>query len=63
VDADELPGAVRPSGTYTVEGETVKVTLVLERDGQVVATVPVEGSKGDLAGLVGGMTAAIAGAL
>jgi hypothetical protein len=52
VDADELPGAFQPKGTYTVEGEKVKVRLALWRDGQKVTTFEVEGAKDDLAGLV-----------
>jgi len=53
VDEDELPGAIRPSGTYTVEGERVQVTLVLRRDNQKIATLPlVEGTKNDVAGLI-----------
>ena len=53
VDEDELPGAIRPSGTYTVAGDRVRVTMVLRRDGQKIATLPViEGSKNDVAGLI-----------
>ncbi|MGH9881171.1 MAG: hypothetical protein ACRD6N_07015, partial [Pyrinomonadaceae bacterium] len=53
VDEDELPGAIRPSGTYTVEGERVRVTMVLRRDDQRIATLPlVEGTKNDVAGLI-----------
>ncbi len=53
VDEDELPGAIRPSGTYSVAGERVRVTMVLRRDDQRIATLPlVEGTKNDLAGLI-----------
>ncbi len=48
VDADELPGAVRPSGTYLVEGKRVAVRLTLKRDGQKIAIVEVRGTKDDL---------------
>lgn len=44
VDADEMPSAVRPSGTYTVEGNRVKVKLVLSRDGQKLTHLEIEGS-------------------
>ncbi len=52
VDAEELPGAIQPKGTYTVDGNTVTVRLVLWRDGEKAATVPVEGTKDRLAKLV-----------
>jgi WD40 repeat protein len=63
VDADELPGAIRPSGTYTVEGEKIKANVFLIKDGQRVANFQVEGLKNDPAGLavkiVEGITEAI----
>lgn len=63
VDADELPGAIRPSGTYIVDGEKIKANLVLIKDGQSVANFQVEGLKNDPAGLavkiVEGITEAI----
>jgi hypothetical protein len=46
VDADELPGAVRPSGTYTVQGDKILVRLVLRRDGMEVARLQVDGADG-----------------
>jgi hypothetical protein len=36
VDADEMPGAIRPSGTYTVMGEKMLVFLVVRRDGKTM---------------------------
>jgi hypothetical protein len=39
VDADEMPGVVRPTGTYTVKGAQVHVKLTLKRDTQKIATV------------------------
>jgi hypothetical protein len=36
VEADELPGSIRPSGTYAVEGKALTVTLVLSRDGRAM---------------------------
>lgn len=32
VDEEEMPGAIRPSGTYTIEGKQVTMKLVLTRD-------------------------------
>jgi WD40 repeat protein len=63
VDADELPGAVRPTGTYVAEGKQVRVKLTLKRDGQKIATVEVEGTKDDLAGLAAKIAQAITQAL
>lgn len=62
VDADELPGAVIPSGTYTVVGDKVLVRLVLRRDGQVVNRFQVEGSTQDVPALAARLTSAIKGA-
>jgi WD40 repeat protein len=59
VDADELPGAVRPSGTYTVDGQKVSVRLFLTRDGQKVGPLQVEGPPGDQGALVARITEAI----
>lgn len=58
VDEEELPGAIRPSGTYTVEGKKVVVKLVLSRDAQKTR-LDVEGSTDDPAGLVTKLTAAV----
>ncbi len=51
VEASELPGAYVPTGTYVVQGETVKVDLVLSRDG-VKTRFSVSGSKDNLPELV-----------
>jgi len=59
VDADELAGAIRPAGTYTVDGNKVAVRLVLKRDGQVLGRTTINGSTADLPGL----TAKIADAI
>jgi hypothetical protein len=39
-DDDNLPGAVRVTGTYTVEGSRVRVKAFLRRDGETIATLP-----------------------
>jgi hypothetical protein len=49
---EDLPGAVRPSGTYQVASDTVKVKLVLIKNRGLVGEVSVEGVKSDLAELV-----------
>ncbi len=64
VDADEMPGAVRPSGKYTVEGKTVRVRLLLRQDGQTVGTpLQVDGSRDELDALAERLAAAILGKL
>lgn len=40
VDDDSFPGAVRVTGTYTVEGEKVRVKAFLRKDGKTIATIP-----------------------
>ena len=47
VDESEFPGAIIPSGDYTVEGKTVKVTVVLSRDDKEVTQFTVEGNSDD----------------
>lgn len=60
VDADDLPGAIRPAGEYTVEGTVVKITINLRRDNSTVKTFTAEGSKVDLDGLVQNLVKRIA---
>jgi WD40 repeat protein len=60
VDADEMPGAVRPSGTYTLTAGKVRVRLVLRRDGKTVASVQVDGGRDDLPAMVQRLTDGIA---
>jgi len=52
VDADEMFGAVRPSGTYTVVGKKVTVRLVLEQDEKEIARLSIEGGSEELPSLV-----------
>jgi WD40 repeat protein len=52
VDSDELPGAIRPAGTYAVMENSVKVKMNLRRDGQTVNSFEVAGEKGELQKLV-----------
>jgi WD40 repeat protein/uncharacterized caspase-like protein len=51
VDADELPTAYLPVGTYQVQGDVVKVIVDLRRDKQRVDTFEIAGRKNDPAGL------------
>jgi WD40 repeat protein len=51
VDAAELPGAVQPSGLYTVAGDKVEVKLVLKQDNRKLADLSVQGDKSDPAAL------------
>lgn len=36
VDDDDFPGAVRPTGTYLIDGDTIKLKLALRRDGKTL---------------------------
>jgi hypothetical protein len=63
VNADEMPGAVRPSGTYVVVGETVRLTMNLIRDGKRIASFQVEGQKADKQGLVQRVLEGVAAAI
>jgi hypothetical protein len=58
VDEEEFPGAIRPSGTYTVEGSQVIIRLTLSKDNRQ-GRLQVEGSADDLAGLVARIADAI----
>ncbi len=59
IDAEELPGAIRPNGSYAIEGGRIKTKLVLVRDREKLARFELSGSAQDLDGLAGGIVAAI----
>jgi WD40 repeat protein/tetratricopeptide (TPR) repeat protein len=59
IDEEEFPDAIRPSGTYTVDGDKVSIRLVLTRGQQKLATVQVEGSVSDLSATLERILAAI----
>ena len=44
VEADEMADAITPSGVYEVNGDRIKVTLILVKNGQPIKTVTIEGS-------------------
>ena len=48
VDAGEMPEAILPTGLYTITGETIKLTLNLVRNDQVIKRLAVEGQRNDL---------------
>ena len=48
INNGDLPSAVRPSGTFTIEGDRVRVSMVLRRGEQRVS-FEVEGIKSDVA--------------
>jgi uncharacterized caspase-like protein len=52
VDAEEMPGAIIPSGNYAIEGDTVTITLILVRNDEVLKRFTIEGQRTDLPGLV-----------
>ena len=59
VPEDEFPGAIRPTGTYSIVGKMVQVRLTLKKGDEVVARLMVEGTKDDLPGLAAKLTEAI----
>jgi WD40 repeat protein len=64
VDEDELPGAIRPTGTYSITGEQVSIKVFLRRDGETIATLPpIVGPKQDVAALASRIMAVITEAL
>jgi hypothetical protein len=52
VDEEEFPGGIRPSGFYTVEGQQVKVKLILSLGGKKISQLEIEGSVQDKNALV-----------
>ena len=50
VDADQMTGAIRPSGNYQIEGTRVIATLVLVKDGTKLTNFQVQGDTKDLEG-------------
>lgn len=52
VNADAMPGAVLPSGSYVVDGDSVRLTMSLIRDGKKIDSFQVEGNKADKEALV-----------
>ena len=52
VNADEMPGAVRPSGTYVVNNGIVRVTMNLIQDGKKIDSFQIEGNKSDKDALI-----------
>ena len=58
-DAEEMPGAIRPAGNYVIEGNRVKLKMVLRQDNKTLATFPVEGAKDNLEELTSRLSEAI----
>jgi WD40 repeat protein len=52
VDDDDFPGGIRPTGTYTIEGDKVTMNLFLRREGTSIGRFQISGAKGDLGGLI-----------
>lgn len=59
VEADEMADAVKPSGSYIVEGDRIRVTLRLIRDRVPIKTMTFEGTLGEKQRLVSEMAAAV----
>lgn len=60
--AEDFPGAVRVSGSYTVRGDEVQLRLLLKRDGKQIARLNVSGKKGKLDELAAELVGKIVGA-
>lgn len=52
VEADEMAGAIRPTGTYQLEGEKITIRVVVKRDDQRLGAFEVAGRRDDLPRLV-----------
>ena len=52
IEGDEMAGAIRPSGIYTIQGDKISIRLVLVRDGEPIKRLNVEGAVGDMQKLV-----------
>lgn len=60
VDDDNFPGAMRVTGTYTIEGETVKIKAFLRQDNKTIAPLAeVSGAKNNIDALVNQLVAEI----
>ena len=59
VDSDEMPGAIRPAGTYVAEKGMVRVRINLRRDGTTIASAEVTGATGNLDALADALYAEI----
>jgi WD40 repeat protein/uncharacterized caspase-like protein len=52
IDAEELSGAIRPSGTYLTKGMKVEVRLVLRKADQTIKSFRIAGTKNQLQALI-----------
>ncbi|MGA9773037.1 MAG: caspase family protein [Blastocatellia bacterium] len=52
VDADEMVDAIKPSGSYTVEGDEIKITIRLVRNKTPINSLTISGKVGDKERLV-----------
>lgn len=53
VEADEMNGAFEPSGTYSVEGDVLKISLILTKSGNRIGDeIVVTGSVGEKENLI-----------
>ena len=59
VDQDEFPGAIRPTGFYSIENGQVKIKVVLSRDGKKISENEVDGSAQNLGDLIEKISATI----
>jgi WD40 repeat protein len=59
-DEEEFPNAIRPSGTYVIENQLVKIRLILSRNSEKLATLQVNGVKDDQTKTINNIMEAIA---
>ena len=59
VPAEEMPGAIRPSGTYSVNNGQVTLKLGLIRDGKNLSTSTIQGAADDVPALAAKIVSAI----
>jgi hypothetical protein len=52
IDSDELPGAIKPSGGYTVKGKTVELNLNIIKDGSKIFSKKLKGNTAKIDKLV-----------
>ena len=55
VPTNDFPGAVRPTGTYTVSGKNITVRVLLKRDGKALTRLEIKGTTDNIPGLVNDM--------
>jgi hypothetical protein len=58
IEADEMPGAIKPSGLYSLNGSSLRAKIILRREGDT-KEIQVEGAGTDLDGFIEKTTQAV----